>query len=846
MMYNLPYSLQKGLKMTDFGTHNMTCQFGCGLFQKAKEAFVPDEIPENAEVVFVSDIPLNETYRNLIDAGMKDEPYVYGYAHLVKCVPARGRTPNVAFQKCPVFLNYGNPKILVLLGQTVCKYFSGYDDIEKWHGSVVRLENMPVMILLNHPRDISNQTITKNQFIEDYIKIFDELEGNGDYSADHHYEYIYVDTLDKAEQMFSEIKIHGKSAFDLEFKSLRAFSKDNAIFCASFATDTKAWTLPIDHKESPFGAVEKSYIIKLLKEFAQDESIIKIGHNLKIDFLVLYAVYGVELKGILQDSMLVSKILRSSGGGHSLKDLASYYLRMHYYDKKLDDYVSEHPDTNPRIGGSYGNIPMSILNEYAAKDASATYLLHAVLYDLLDVKERILYDNLYTKLTSCFSHIEIHGMMPDFDIIREYREIYRKNVDDLYAELRQFDVVQRLEREQRVQYNPASSQQTEIILYDYLGYKPTYYNVDGKKITAEAYDKMLNDRTITDKTRVTRSVASGAIKWYTGEFIDRYKLYVTLNTALNKVLTKVDGWVDDDGLIRSEYNIIGTETMRTSSTNPNMQNIPSKYKFVGTLLESHPLKNIFKTRWENGHILSLDYSSMEMRMMGCIADSKLMKQMFVDKVDQHAFVASKIHNCSIEEVTSVVRSLAKSVNWTMIFGGSPYTIHKDHGIPLAEAERFYNGWNDMFPEVKMYNNRCIDFAKGHGYVESLLGAKRYFEFLPSDKPSEVSRKERELVNHPIQSVASHLMLMSLVLVDRILKNKGMKSLVVNTVHDSMIIDCYPGEEMEVYHIGRKIMIDIKKYAEKAFPEIDLNWLDVPLDSDGEIGYHYGELKGVEE
>jgi DNA polymerase-1 len=779
------------------------------------------------------------------------------YTNTIRCRPPDNATPTTRQLKlCQPFLFsdlevFKDVEVVVLLGNSALKSATGYSGITSWRGRQLQKNingNSFTFLPTFHPAAVlpgRGNPERLDQWMSDLADVSEMVEGVLKQPADAHYEYMLVNDMASAKVMFAEIKEAGRVAFDLEFVSLQAFVGGNEIIMASFATKDKAWAIPIYHPESGFLGDEFD-IIELLEEFATDDEIKKIGHNIKIDHLIMLSTLGTEVHGVDGDTMLLSQVVDSRKLLHDLAQLASKYLNMVDYDQELRTYLEEHPEADPKQGGSYAKVPLDILWLYAAKDASATYLLESILLDMLDAKQRVLYEQLVLPCSDTFTRIEANGCKPDIDIIEMYDMIYEEENAALLQKLRRDKDVIELEK----QMNGISDKSREVIFTDdgristvstkSGGFK--MYNPNSSQQTAKLLYDIKGHPVLGLTKKKKPSVAADVIADLNDPWLDEYRLWKLYASARSKYLTKMPGWIDADGRIRSEYSIVGAETGRTSSKKPNLQNIPTPEKEPGTLLEEFPIKNAFTHTWDGGCIYAVDYKAVEMRMMATLSRSKRMVEMFNAEADPHTFVCAQLNKIPESRVTKELRYRAKWVNWTMLFGGSWKTLVRLYRIPEEEARDLVDGWYAIFPEVLEFYAAQVDFTKKHGYSVSPLGRRRYIPYITNAPDKQRLEAERQAANHPIQSSASDLLLMSIVVIDNVMLLHNMNSMIINTVHDSVVFDVYPGELKTVHELCEDVMCNLESYANMYFPGVDLSWITIPLRVDGEYGSHYGDMK----
>lgn len=292
----------------------------------------------------------------------------------------------------------------------------------------------------------------------------------------------------------------------------------------------------------------------------------------------------------------------------------------------------------------------------------------------------------------------------------------------------------------------------------------------------------------------------------------------------------------------------GTRTGRLSSSQPvNLQNIPTPEKEPGTLLETLPIKNIFKS--SDGRILIvMDYSGMELRIFASASRCMPMIQIHKSGKDFHSCVSimSMTHKkpdaITFEEIDALekaVRYRYKWTNWTLLYGGDAYTLHRMYDVDLDDAEETVRMYYEMFPEVLEYKDECTLFAETHGYIESPYGRREQLAYINDRDIGKRNADIRHAVNMPIQSAASDTLLFALIVIDDKLRNGNFKAKLVNTVHDSIVLDTPLDEVDDVVLLCKDAMENIISYGPQYFPHIDFSWLICPLKADAEIGDHYG-------
>jgi DNA polymerase-1 len=202
--------------------------------------------------------------------------------------------------------------------------------------------------------------------------------------------------------------------------------------------------------------------------------------------------------------------------------------------------------------------------------------------------------------------------------------------------------------------------------------------------------------------------------------------------------------------------------------------------------------------------------------------------------------ASMCSKIPYEKITKPIRYYYKSANWTLIFGGGAETLATEHDIPIEEAKKIIKTYFKQFPEVPVYLKTCQTFGEDHGYIESPFGRREHLQYIQDKQMSSYKAKDiRSAVNMPVQSGASDVLMCAMVIIDKIMEEKQLKSLLVNTVHDSLVVDAHPDEVDEMAELCKNTMNNVKELAKNYMPHVDFRWLVCPLKTDVAIGTHYG-------
>jgi len=281
----------------------------------------------------------------------------------------------------------------------------------------------------------------------------------------------------------------------------------------------------------------------------------------------------------------------------------------------------------------------------------------------------------------------------------------------------------------------------------------------------------------------------------------------------------------ETGCVHTNYSQIGAVTGRLSSSNPNLQNIPIRSE------EGRRLRNGFVASKGNV-LLSVDYSQIELRIVAHMAEDEGMLAAFRAGEDIHATTAAAIYGVSTDQVTKAMRRRAKSINFGLIYGMSVFGLTRYTDLTLAEAETFVKTYFEKFPGVKRYLDGIRKQAAKQGYVETLLGRRRYFPALQGRANVQVkNREEREAINAPVQGTAADIMKIAMLKIPSALKEAGLKAKMLLQVHDELVFECPKNELKETARIVQEVMAN-------AYP------LSIPLSTESRYGTNWGETKSI--
>ena len=818
----------------------------CKLHEKCKSPFMdsngadkplvmiigeaPGEVEDNQGVPFMG--TAGELFRNVLTEVGFDLSNIR-FTNVVRCRPPDNKISITMINNCKRFavddINTYDPKLVILAGNSALQGILGENGIKDWSGNIIEREGR-MYVPVYHPAYILRNRSAMDEWLDSLLKACDA--SNDIFEEDmRKIENIIPHTLQEVLEMQEYLAEYEKIAYDVETPTLDPYSKTDSLLAVSFAAGDKAYSIPLYHPETYWKKSDLDKIVGVVKKILDDHDGKLMGHNIKFDLLHTYTQLG-KLYKASDDTMLISSLIDSAPGKHRLKRLSATYLGWYDHESEMDEYAVEHPEADAKNGGSYAYMPLRILLPYSAKDSGAVLLLRDLLYEKLTDKQCVLYDELVMEVSNFLTEVEINGLVVDRYVAQRYKAIYEMRAQELYEEVLCDKLVKRMTKDMQLvkkkwKFNPRSSAHMVMYVYVYGKMKPTKYTKSTKKKVPSTKADVIEN--YEDKLPLLKKI----------------HYYKILKDALSKYLNSAltSKWISDDGLVHTNFKLNGASTGRIASEHPNIQNIPTEEKAPGTLLEYLPVKNIFTTRQSNGILLSLDESAMELRVCASVANCVPMLDAFRKGLDIHTAVASKVTGIPYEKMDKDTRYYYKRVNWTILYAGTPHTLHARYKIPLAKAEELYDGYLEEFPEIGYYIDDAIKFAQLNGYSESPFGRRRHYTYIKAaDDSPQKAADERASVNMPIQSPASDILLASAVIIRKEFDKRDIpidKVMFINTVHDSIVLDCDKEYVEVVANLCKEVMENIWHWASIYMPGIDFSWLTCPLKADADVGSHYG-------
>jgi DNA polymerase-1 len=560
--------------------------------------------------------------------------------------------------------------------------------------------------------------------------------------------YHVVYSLNEIEDLLKQADNQGYFAIDTETNSLNSF-KAELVGVSLAVTESKAYYIPVGHKNKEDGNIQKQIKIKdlinILKTYLEDETIKKVGQNIKYD-LKIFQKYGITLKSY-EDTMLLSYVLDAGLNRHNLDLLAKIHLNHENikYKEVVGTGKSEVTFDEVKIEDAY---------KYACEDAEITLKLYNIFKDRI-VKEKCfqVYDILEIPLVDVLARMENNGIKIDKTILNKLSDTFTKDLIGLEKK------IYKIAGEK---FNIASTKQLGDILYEKL-------KISGTKKTKKG-NFATNVNVLEDLAGKGHEFPKLVLDWR-----QKSKLKNTYTDSLPEFINQ------KTKRIHTSFLLAATTTGRLASSDPNLQNIPIKSK------EGKEIRSAFVSEKGNS-IISADYSQIEMRVLAHVADVKELKKAFKNNEDIHSITASQIFECDIQKINEDMRRKAKAINFGIIYGISSYGLAKQISVSNPEAEKFLFSYFKKFPEIRDYMQETLKFCRKNGFVETMFGRKCHFPNINDKNHTLKSFQERAAINAPIQGAAADIIRFAMINIDKKIIKKEIKSMLLVQIHDELLFE----------------------------------------------------------
>ncbi|MEG2771319.1 MAG: DNA polymerase I [Alistipes sp.] len=568
--------------------------------------------------------------------------------------------------------------------------------------------------------------------------------------------YTLVESAEALRRVVAEVEQYEEFCFDTETTGFDIFN-DRIVGMSLAVRPFEAWYIPFDE----LSTAEYAAIVRPL--FA-NEKIAKIGQNIKFDLMVLRRI-GIEIVGRKYDTMILHYLLDPESR-HNMNALSQKYLN--YQPIEIESL----------IGKGARQLTMDMVSmprvvEYAAEDADVTLRLKQVLYPLVEqVGLQHLYTEIEEPMIAVLAEIEMAGVRIDSGALAEYAVELNRKLAALEFEIRE------------TAGDPV-------------------LNINSPRQLGEVLFAKMR---IADKPKMTKTKQFCTDEDYLQTFAHKHKI-VDLILEYRGVKKLLSTYVEalpllvnrTTGRIHTSYNQAVTATGRLSSTNPNLQNIPVRDEL------GRPIRRAFIPSDEEHLLLSADYSQVELRLMAHLSGDESLIAAFAHGEDIHAATAAKLFGKELSEVTNDERRKAKTANFGIIYGISPFGLSQRLEIPRGEAKAIIEGYFASYPKVKEYMETIVAKAREEGFVSTIFGRRRYLNDIASHNAVARGLAERNAINAPIQGSAADIMKIAMIHVSRRFQTEGIRSRVILQVHDELVIDMLRSEQERVAAIVTESM-----------------------------------------
>ena len=607
--------------------------------------------------------------------------------------------------------------------------------------------------------------------------------------------YECVQTAERLEHWIAHAFAAGVVAIDTETSALDAMRAELAgISLALGAND--ACYIPLAHGGSDMFAerpqqVARETALTLLKPLLESEAVLKVGQNVKYDINVL-ARHGIAMAPV-DDTMIVSfaldagRSLDGIGGGHGMDELAQRHLG--HTTLTFKDICGSGKKAIP-----FGEVPLDRATEYAAEDADVTWRLHCLLRPRLASEGGTrIYERVDRPLIPVVAQMERHGIRVDKAQLGKLSEEFAAETGRLESEIHAIA---------GAEFTIGSPRQLGDVLFDKMGYK------GGRKGKSGQYS---TDQAILEKLSAQGAeIADKVLEWR-----QLTKLKSTYTDALQAAINP------DTGRVHTSYSLVGAQTGRLSSTDPNLQNIPIRTEI------GRQIRDAFVAE-EGNVLLAADYSQIELRLAAHMADVPELKQAFANGEDIHARTASEMFG----EVTRDTRARAKTINFAILYGISRWGLGARLKVEPDEAQAMIDTYFQRFPGIQRYIVDTLERVRERGYSQTLFGRKTWFPRIASKNQGERQGSERAAINAPIQGTSADIIKRAMARMMPALADAGLGHVrMLLQVHDELVFELPEGDVAAARPVIERVM------AEASLPAVTL---DVPLGIEIGTGASWGQ------
>ena len=529
----------------------------------------------------------------------------------------------------------------------------------------------------------------------------------------------------------------------------------------------------------------------LVKDIFENDNVKKCGYRIKNDYILLHQ-NDIKASNMMYDVKIAAYILNSTSNAYSLEEIAKQYL-----DIDIVEYTQvEEKEEQTSLFDMMQEEKEEDSEKANYKNALYTYVIGAskpkLLEELQNINSLELFNDIEMPVATILAEMQIEGVYVDEKEIIKYGETLKKHIEEL-----RIDIYKLADEE----FNINSTKQLGVILFEKLKLTPSKKTKSGYSTDVDALEKLKGDHPIIEKILEYRQLAK-----LNSTYVEGMIPFINLKT----------------GRVHTFFHQTITATGRLSSTEPNLQNIPTRTEL------GKKLRKVFKA--EEGKIfLDADYSQVELRVLAHMSNDETMIDAFNSGADIHTISASQVFKVPVEEVSKQLRSKAKAVNFGIVYGISEFGLAEQIDIKRNEAKQYIEQYLETYHGIKEFMADVVESAKRKGYVETIFSRRRYIPELSSNNYMVRKFGDRAAMNTPIQGTAADIMKIAMIKVYNELKNRGLKSRIVLQIHDELLLEVPMEEKDEV----AKLLKDCMENAVS---------LKVPLNVEVEEGKNWYQAK----
>ena len=598
-------------------------------------------------------------------------------------------------------------------------------------------------------------------------------------------QYSLIRNEEEIDELITQAHEIGEIAIDTETSSLN-LNEAELVGISICSKIGRAFYIPIGHKTGK--CLKKDLVIKKLKPILEDQSVKKIGQNIKFDFIILFK-NGITMNA-MEDTMLMSYVLDAGKNRHNMDTLSEIHL-----NHKTISFKEIVGIGKKQI--NFSEVELDKAMEYAAEDVDITYRLYKIFSKNLKIQKLMnIYEVFEKPLIEILAYMEIKGIKVDSKFLSILSKKFEKKINDLEGK------IFKLSKEK---FNIASPKQLGEIIYNKLKIANLKKTKKGSFATSAS---VLEDLAFKGYEFPKLILEWRQVSKLKNTYSDSLREHIDTNTKR----------------VHTSFLLAATTTGRLASSDPNLQNIPIKSE------EGKEIRKAFIA--EKGFsLISADYNQIEMRILADLADVKELKKAFKNNVDIHSLTASQVFNVDIKKVDHDMRRKAKAINFGIIYGISQYGLAKQIMVSNNEAEEFLNSYFLKFPEIKDYMNSTIKFCRKSGYVNNIFGRRTHITGI-NDKNFNIRNfQERAAINAPIQGSASEIMRLAMIRLNKKLINTSTKILL--QIHDELIFETPISEVKKITKVIENEMTGVS--------DSDFHSFSTALTVDINVGDNWGIL-----